>query len=613
MKKVQLGSLFFATFFFLGVGFFTTSTPRHFSQSLTPATSQTPTVSDFGSISLWDRKTSSKFSSLLIGLRSFSYTSVDGTTTTYDFAQDALAKLRQQVLSQASRLTSDEAKKDLFAWTFDLSADSAPWLKGKVGDFLRSLVNSHTVDAQLLQKWNETKTSVQDSLLDTLRNLLLQLQLIGRKTYRSTAFGVDLELGLVGVDNLALAKFSQLPLLLQAQLERLLFLEGDLFAAKKALRLALWQGFHDRFAKDLEMMEKLGVSKAFKDHKTNPYLGQFIRTLKSDPTAKDWSFDITPVNFIMLLNIGKNVHNFVNLHLARYKKKWDYAFFLLNINRHTVARERSYPSHELHYFRKYNLNEFLKLSNLFLTGDKLTGKAREQLITIFIKDIDGYDLIYGFKGVYIRHTLTKAWSLADDQKKEEIWSSFRPLFLQLRSLVVNDSLKSINIPDFMVRIPNFETVKFSQLTNQQKLWFVSFIVYAGDSANIERILKNEILTVYANGLRPIIEQGVWGKGETTRLLVGKEKEISTWKMVSGNNCSWWDFLCKTPKPTLVKEKVYVGKTFDISDIFVATIWGWRYDERLPDDAWEQVKTLRKAGITISQFKYAVNRLNPYSL
>ena len=610
MRKVNLVSFFVVLTLFFSVAFLFGSSPKSLQSSAVSSSSQTATETtsrDFQEVVLWEGNRSSSLSAILLGLKSFTFTD-NGLEKKYDFQKNVFSKLRRQIFKRYWRIwwlieRENLNVKDLTFWNLNLDSSSEGWLNTPLGSFLRTLVDKQNIDPLILQQWQQQQTLRQEKFLNNIRDLLMQFQWVGANSYfdeviKETDFSLDFS----NVSNLATVKFAQLSPLQQAQLERLFFFAGDITKVKQILKATIWQAFHEEFGGDLLLIKKFDIEKLFAQNADYPLLNRFVNVLSSQPTDENWTFDLSLEELKTIYETGYKLRkNVFNEKLVEYRKKIDYGLFVLNLHRYTRADIR----YALGFYRKsIKITELIKLPNIFLPADQLTGRARRQLTDLFVNRANSFHMVYELPFEAKTNHLKYIWKNAAAARKERTWNSFRDLFLEWRDLVVEHKVKPVHVPSFMAEISNLETVKFANLDVRVQNWFTTLINYAGDGHHIKTLLNNEILYLFSQAIRSSVR--LTSRKSISVLPIKMETgEVYVWEEGSVKQCSWWEFWCQEPK-FLVKKKVYLEKKFRVRGLRTDLFLEIPYNERLGEDAWKELNALRDAGVTTTQFKDAVN-------
>ena len=608
MRKVNLVSFFVVLTLFFSVAFLFGSSPKSLQSSAVSSSYPTTTEKtsrDFRQVVLWEGNRSSSLSAILLGLENFTFTD-NGLEKKYDFQKDVFSKLRQQIVNQYKKIdwwyvTSDQARELTF-WNLNLDSSSESWLNTSLGEFLRDLVDKR-VDPLILQEWQKQQTFRQEEFLNSIRDLLIQFQFVGANSYlNKEILKTSWPLNISNVNNLETTQFTQLSSLQQAQLEHLFFFGGDITKVKQMLKVAIWQGFYDQFGDDLLLVNKFDVKQLFAQNDDYSLLNLFVNTLSSQPTDENWTFDLSLEELKTIYETGYKLRkNFFNKKLVEYREEIDYGLFVLNLHRYKRVDVRDLFGSR---GRTVKITELIKLPNILLSADQLTGKARKQLTDLFVNGVNNFDMGYDLPfEIKINH-LKYVWKNADTARKERTWNAFRDLFLEWRDLVVEHKVKPVHVPSFVADISNLETVKFANLDVRVQNWFTTLINYAGDGHHIKTLLNNEILYLFSQAIRSSVR--LTSRKSISVLPIKMETgEVYVWEEGLVKQCSWWELWCQEPK-FLVKKKVYLEKTFRVRGLRTDLFLEIPYNERLREDAWKELNALRDAGVTVTQFKDAVN-------
>ena len=610
MRKVNLVSFFVVLTLFFSVAFLFGSSPKSLQSSAVSSSYPTTTEKtsrDFRQVVLWEGNRSSSLSAILLGLENFTFTD-NGLEKKYDFQKDVFSKLRQQIFERYWDIwwlieRENLNVKDLTFWNLNLDSSSESWLNTPLGSFLRSLVDEQNIDPLMLQQWQQQQTLRQEKFLNNIRGLLMQLQFVGANSYFDEVIEeTDFSLDFSNVSNLATVKFAQLSSLQQAQLERLFFFAGDITKVKQILKATIWQNFHDEFGGDLLLIKKFGIEKLFARNADYPLLNRFVNVLSSQPTDENWTFDLSLEELKTIYETAYKLRkNVFNKKLIEYRKEIDYGLFALNLHRYTRVDVRDLFGSR---GRTVKITELIKLPNILLSADQLTGKARKQLTDLFVNGVNNFDMGYDLPfEIKINH-LKYVWKNADTARKERTWNTFRDLFLEWRDLVVKHKVKPVHVPSFVAEISNLETVKFANLDVRVQNWFTTLINYAGDGHHIKTLLNNEILYLFSQAIRTSVKL-IARKSISVLPIKMETGEVYVWEEGSVKQCSWWEFWCQEPK-FLVKKKTYLKKRFEVDALRTDLFLEIPYNERLGEDAWKELNALRDAGVTVTQFKDAVN-------
>ncbi len=445
-----------------------------------------------------------------------------------------------------------------------------------VWQFLRDLIQKNNVNPDLLAIWKQQKVAAEEKFLNSIRSLLLKFQAVGLKGYNFWRLikvdkDIFIDLDLSHVDNLATVSFAQLPVQTKVQLRTFfLVLKGNPEYTEGVLELLISAEF-DEVLLGIRALRALNKMKYFVDNVDDfPKLEVLVNASKN-PRNWRWFTHLSQSDFLTVLQTGKEILPIFHFVLNVYRQKMLFPLLRqmhLNQVKHFKFDRRLTDGSVV--TKGLDVDELLSLPNMLVDFGEMSLGAKRQLVHMLFNGVVSSDLEPVVDRVFIsRNQLKARWELNyKNLFRSEIFNDVRHYLVRWQKIVLETDVEPIDLPKFLLDVPNLATVEFNDLDQRVKNWFGSVVKYADSLFNLEMILYNEYLNIFAFAIEDELKQLRQAKPTVRRIVIGKDIVQEYWHQPK-NNCWWWQFWCTKPKPILKKKTLYRGKVYYLHNLFNA--------------------------------------------
>ena len=530
-------------------------------------------------------------------------------TLTFEWARFYLLEgIQKTLLGDQSLL--ENTKINLSDISEQFQPDNSVW------QFLRDLIQKNNVNPDLLAIWKQQKVAAEEKFLNSIRSLLLKFQALGLKDYNfAHLVKVDedmfIDLDLSHVDNLATVSFAQLPVQTKVQLRTFfLVLKGNPEYTGGALELWISAEF-DEVLLGIRALRALDKMKYFVDNADDFPKLEFLVNASKNPRDWRWFTRLSQSDFLTVLQTGKEILPVFHFVLNVYKEKMLFRHLRqmhLNQVKHFKFDRRLTDGSVV--TEGLDVDELLSLPNLLVNFGEMSLGAKRQLVNMLFNGVVSSDLEPAVDRVFpTEYQFKTRWELNyKNLFRSEIFNDVRHYFVRWQKIVLETDVEPIDLPKFLLDVPNLATVEFLDLDQRVKNWFGSVVKYADSLFNLEMILYNEYLNVFAFAIEDELKQLRQAKPTVERIVIGKDVVREYWYQPK-NNCWWWQFWCTKPKRILKKKILYRGKVYYLHNLFNAAEAGVSHGfyHRMNKEALDELKYLTSGWLTVEKFFLAMPR------